>query len=316
MKATAALYEPLIERELEAIPAAVRQFRETHSSEELFLAVARFSVLAYAPSMHSKHALLACLSAWDVREEAGARFDEIMIECARYAAESRRPWSEPPLLDAPRVEVGPAGVDALRAALDNHDLREAEAWLARRYEDEDVVSDLVSLACERPGELGHSVIVTNALSRLIPILGGKGMYALLRVALWELLAADPEPGSTAMGAADDERLLTALIERAAAERGSIESMHAVFLFDAAQSAGVLDRFRERLAGLAGGTTARTSQVDSLPDLPVYELARDYGSCLEAHAIAARRKHAALPILLEAAHRNLREGESFAAWSLA
>ena len=79
MNATAALYEPLIERELDAIPAAVRQFRETHSPEELFLAVARFAVLAYAPSMHSKHALLACVSAWVVRGVAGARFDDLVV---------------------------------------------------------------------------------------------------------------------------------------------------------------------------------------------------------------------------------------------
>ncbi|MFZ2490195.1 MAG: hypothetical protein WA208_01795, partial [Thermoanaerobaculia bacterium] len=89
--AAGALYESLIERDLDAIPAAVRQFRDDHSSDELFLAVARFAVLAYAPSGHSRHALLACLSARDVRDVAGERFDDLLIECARYAAESRRP---------------------------------------------------------------------------------------------------------------------------------------------------------------------------------------------------------------------------------
>src|SRR5437660_10336231 len=96
-------YEPFIERDLDAVPAAVAEFRGAHSAEETWTAVTRFAVLAFAPSQHSIHALLACLSVWDLREDLGAQFDQAIVRCAIYAAASRQPWSEPPMLDPPRI---------------------------------------------------------------------------------------------------------------------------------------------------------------------------------------------------------------------
>src|SRR5204863_1729598 len=115
-------YEPLIERDLVAIPGAVQQFRDAHGSEEAWKAVARFAVLAYAPAQHAKHALLCCLSAWEIREQLGARFDDALVECATYAATSRQPWSEPPILDPPPPDPS--------ARLRGADRLEAERWLA------------------------------------------------------------------------------------------------------------------------------------------------------------------------------------------
>jgi hypothetical protein len=90
---TTALYEPLIERELDAIVPAARAFAEEHSLEELWAAVARFAVLAYAPSQHGKRAVMAARAAHDLPTF------ELVVECARYAAESRPPWSEPPIFE-------------------------------------------------------------------------------------------------------------------------------------------------------------------------------------------------------------------------
>jgi hypothetical protein len=98
---TSALYEPLIERDLAAIPAAARAFADAHSPDDLWIAVTRFAVLAYVPSQHAKRAVMACRAAHDLREELGERWIDMIIECARYAAESRPPWSEPPILDPP-----------------------------------------------------------------------------------------------------------------------------------------------------------------------------------------------------------------------
>ena len=95
--AIAHLYDRLIERDIDAIPAAVRRFRDTATSDELFRAIARFAVLAYAPAQHAKHAMLSCLAAFDLRDEAGAHDDDLLTECAIYAAQSRQPWSEPPM---------------------------------------------------------------------------------------------------------------------------------------------------------------------------------------------------------------------------
>ena len=96
------LYEAFIERDIAAIPAAVRAYRDEHGSEETFKAIGRFAVLAYAPSQHGKHALLACLAAWRLRAEP--YFDDVVTQCAIYAAESRQPWSEPPILTPPALD--------------------------------------------------------------------------------------------------------------------------------------------------------------------------------------------------------------------
>ncbi|MFL6247729.1 MAG: hypothetical protein ACJ74H_17025, partial [Thermoanaerobaculia bacterium] len=120
MSDTSALYDPLIERDLAAIPAAARAFAEQHSADELWIAVARFAVLAYAPSQHAKRAVMACRAAYELHSV------DWTIECARYAAESRPPWSEPPILDPPQVDEP---ID-LHAALAANDRIAAEHWLA------------------------------------------------------------------------------------------------------------------------------------------------------------------------------------------
>ena len=98
------LYEPFLERDEPAIRAAIREFRRSHTSEELFQNVARFAVLAFAPSQHAKHAMICCLSAWELREDLGNQWDDLLTECAIYAAASRQPWSEPPITDPPALD--------------------------------------------------------------------------------------------------------------------------------------------------------------------------------------------------------------------
>ena len=147
------LYEPLIERDLGAIPDAVRAFLDEHSPHDLFLAVARFAVLAYSPSQHSKRAVMACRAAWDLRDAFAARWPDVLTECARYAAEARRPWSEPPILDA----LESPDEDELRAKV-----------------------------------TGDALLMFDTAQALIPILGEKGKAALLRMPVEEL-EADPTP---------------------------------------------------------------------------------------------------------------------------
>jgi hypothetical protein len=153
------LYEPLIERDLAAIPNAVREFLDEHSPHDLYLAVARFAVLAYAPSQHSKRAVMACRAAWDLRDASGDRWPDLVAECARYIAEARQPWSEPPILDALEVP-------------DEDDLR------ARAR--------------------GDALLMLDTATKLLPILGEKGKAALLRMPVMEL-EAEPNapPDSTA-----------------------------------------------------------------------------------------------------------------------
>ncbi len=302
--AAGALYERLIERDLDAVPEAVRAFRESEGSDQLFLAVARFAVMAYAPSQHSKHAFLAALAAHDLRADYGERWDDLLVECARYAAESRQPWSEPPMLEPPAVgDDVPHDIDALRDAISTRDRLAAERWLAARLDDDNLLDDLLAVAADNFEDLGHKVIITRAAWRLVPILGQKGKYATLRVAVWELMN---DVGPTLSGPAATVSG-EALINNAVAEQGSIESVQAVFLYEAAKGTKIFDRVCGHLA-----TLPLKSGGDELPPAgppPVYRLARDYAQCLSAYAIRDER-------LKSAAAYNLEHGPSFADWSFA
>lgn len=287
------LYEPLIERDLDAIPRACREFRAEHSSEELFLAIARFAVLAYSPSQHGKHALLACLSTWELREELGDRFDDMVIACARYAAEGRQPWSEPPILDPPAPGTG--SIEELRTAVRDCDRLLGERWLAARIDD--CRDDLLLVATDDLEDFGHKLIVANACLKLVPVLGEKGRYALLRVAVWEMTAyRGPEPSSR--GAWDLDDVL-------AGNDGSIEGAHEVFLYDAAREAGVLDRLGVWRRQSPLSQAAAPAAATGVAALESYDLSRDYGGYLKAHAVAKRIDHPLMSAFVHAVHDNLR-----------
>lgn len=306
------LYEPLIERDLAAIPAAVRTFRDQHSSEELFLAVARFALLAYAPSQHAKHALLACLAVHDLREELGERFDEAVTELAVYAAGSRQPWSEPPILEPPAVDAAqPATLADLLAAIEAGDRHAGERWLAARLDDPALARDYFAAATDDLSDFGHKAIVAAAAWRLVPILGERGKYATLRVGVWEMTAYRSAARSgEASSPAMVRELLPRSVEEAIAAGGEFEAMHAVFLQEALLTMGELQS--EPAIAIA--------PAPSSTPVPIYPFARDFAQCLIAHAVAkrlrARFPHLPLDAFVAAAHDNLERSPSFEEWSFA
>jgi hypothetical protein len=312
------LYAPLIERDLGAIPAAARAFREAHSSEDLFLAVARFAVLAYAPSQHAKHALLCCLAAHDLRDDLGARLDDALIECAIYTASSRVPWSEPPLLDPPHVdETQRGGVDELLAAVDEGDRLRGELWLAKRLHDEDLMRDYFAVASSDFEDLGHKLIVANAAWRLAGILGEKGRYAALRVGVWECVAYRGPRYEEDGVALDTATLLARLVDTAVCEEGSMLSTHAIFLLDAALQTGdahVIRRVRDYLTSMANDVKPQCELPAASDDVPVYRFARDLGASFQARAVAKRLD--AGPRFLAAVDRNREQGPSVEEFSFA
>lgn len=211
---TTELYEPLLERDADAFSAAAHAFLETHSIEELWVMVTRFAVLAYSPSQHAKRAVMACLAAHDALDVP------MILECARYAADSRQPWSEPPILE---VEPSSGDVDELRAAMREGDRLRAERWLAARLDDADVVlRDLVH--CD-------ALLMLDTAMGLLPLLGEKGRHALLRMPVWELVA---EPD-----AEDDETPIATRITRAVEANGSPDAVTSVF-YAAARQTGFTD----------------------------------------------------------------------------
>jgi len=298
-------YEPFIERDLAAIPAAVAAFRDTHSAEETWTTVTRFAVLAFAPSQHSMHALLACLSVWDLRDDFGDRFDDAVVQCAIYAAASRQPWSEPPMLDPPKIDADQRGdIGELREAIAASDRLRAERWLAKRYQDDDFASDYFAVASDNFEDLGHKLIVAFAAMRLADLLGEKGRYAMLRVGVWEMVAVGGGELAVGSGSVDVDSLVANVI----ANDGDIVSAHALFLFDAAlqtENDAVIARVADHLSNINASPTPDARQPT--PELGVYSFARDYGACLKAHAIAKRLRprfpHADFDGMLAAMHRN-------------
>lgn len=311
-------YEPFIERDLAAIPATVAAFRSTHTAEETWTEVTRFAVLAFAPSQHSRHALLACLSVWDLREELAHindQFDRAVVECATYAAASRQPWSEPPMLDPPRIPSDQrVDRDELREAIAASDRLRAERWLACRFGDDDFLLDYFAAAAANLDDLGHNVIVGNAAVRLAAILGDRGRYAMLRVGLWEMVARGSGKGEAGVAENVDLRTLCrALVSRIAANDGEIIAVHALFLFDAALQTGNDMVIRRVATDLSVSLEVAVAAVPAAPHVPppapaAYRFARDYGSCLKAHAVAKRLRPRFPDVdfdgMLAAVHRNL------------
>jgi hypothetical protein len=187
---TNALYDPLLERDLDAIAPAARAFADEHSLEELWIAVARFAVLAYAPSQHGKRTVMAVRAAHDLLVEdrqsclsgqAGLpvlhSFDWI-VECARYAAESRPPWSEPPIFEE----------------------RELPSW-----------DEL------RANARGDALLMLDTAIAIEQLLGGKGRAALVRMVTSEPESEHPsEP-------------LEVLLDRAIDSKGAVDAVRAVFI---------------------------------------------------------------------------------------
>ena len=293
------LYEALLVRDEAATRRAVEDFGDDH---ELFLAVARFAVLAYAPSQHAKHAFLACLATYDLREELGASYRDMLTECAIYAGGSRLPWSEPPILDPPKVEEEPD----LDAAIRDGDRLAAERWLAYHLDDPDLEQLYFEAAARDFEDLGHKLIVSKAAWRLVPILGEKGRFALLRTGIYEWTAYRGERFVEKGVKVDREQL----IARIAQSEGDFIATHNLILLDAALGTPVESRVLEYLANQA----AQQPSNSTTQQLKPYRLARDYAQTLIAHAVATRIPQA--KAMLGAVHENLEQSIGFEEWSFA
>jgi hypothetical protein len=285
-----ALYEPLIGRDLDAIPAAVQAFLGTHSPEELWIAIARFAILAYVPSQHSKRTVMAVRAAGELRDAMGTRWPDLLVECARYAAESRQPWSEPPLLDPPDADPSPSlGANDLRQAIETKDRARAERWLAACADRAD--------AALRAVARGDALLLTDAVLALAPFLGEKGRYTLLRIAIWEMLADNTdEPIAES---------LEVLIAEVIANKGSLDSVRRVLLWSAGHRPAVPP------------APARPLEVRPIEVRPLtpYRLARDYAQTLLAHAVYLPQR-ADREGFLAAVQGNLERGDGYEEWTLA
>jgi hypothetical protein len=276
------LYESFLERDVAAIRGAIREFRSSHSVEDLFSDVARFAVLAYAPSQHAKHAVITCLSAHDV-----GLTDELLTECAIYAAGSRQPWSEPPISDPPEPAER-TDIEELRDAIDEGDRLRAERWLAARLGD--ATQDLFLAATDDFEDLGHKLIVSVSASRLAALFPEAARFATLRLAVWEMTSYRGERYEEQGVALDTETLFAHLIDAMVEQQGDVVSAHAIFLLDAALQTDnevVIRRVRDYLSSIVDHRESHSALSTQHSALVSYPFARDYGALLKCHAIAKR-----------------------------
>jgi hypothetical protein len=273
----------------------------------LFSAIARFAVLAYAPSQHGKHAVISCLSAQELRDELGDRFDDVITECAIYAAGSRQPWSEPPITDPPAVEPGqPADLHS--------DRRSAERWLAKHYREPGFAHEYFTAAAEDFEDLGHKLIVAVTAWKLASVFPE---YPTLRIGVWEMSAYRGERYEETGNALETQPLCKRLVDNMVASGGDIVSAHAVFLLDAAletKDEHVIRRVRDYLSGGPAPSPASAAEGGGTPLTPTpYRLARDYGAYLKSFAVARRLGDRRI---IDAAKYNLDHAPSFEEFSLA
>jgi len=320
------IYEPMLERNVAGIREEAAAMVATAGVQAFYESVARFAVLAYAPAQHAKHALLAALAVHELREDLGEKFPDAVIECAIYAAESRLPWSEPPILEvhAP-LEGQPVDLHEIRAAVREGDRLRAERWLGARLNDADLLSDFFTVATDDFEDFGHKLIVSTAAWKLGSLLGEHGRFAALRVAVWEWTAYRADTAGILFDG-DRQVLLERLVANLVAARGSLEAAHAIHLFDSALEAERLGASAEAVARALGAVSIQGDGVASEGEvlcqtrLPIYSYARDLAAYLEAFAIAKRiemRFGAAVAHRIRAAAcQNLEHGDELNDWSFA
>lgn len=326
--AISSLYEPLIARELDSIPRAVKRFRQDHSSMELLNAVTRFAILAFSPSQHSRHAVLACLAAHSLRDERDLDLDGLATACASYVAQSRLPWSEPPITDPPQLLPSESqNRDDLNHAIASGDHLTAARWLAAHMDDPGFESEFIEISGHDLADQGHKLIVAAAALELSGIIGDQGRFATLRMATAEWTAyREPAPDIATPGI-EPRELASALIDRLVASNGDTIAFHAIELYDAALScddAGWSDSIEPRVRAHlehATGDDAPMPEMQSIElTAPVYSLGRDYAQYLLATAItrrmAARFPDIACDRITRASLFNLKHGPSFEDWSFA
>lgn len=318
------LFEQMLERDLESIPANVADLCRTSGTPETLSFVIRFAAQAYSPSLHGKHAFLACAALSDLADELPEeRLVELIGSCAVYVSRARQPWSEPPLRGVVQnTTADPAALDRL---LDGGDLGRGEEWLSGAVQNDNAGEALLRVAARRPGESGHNMIVATASVRLARRYPAAARYDLVRPAIVELFASPGTLNGTVSRPAGLEEVVDRAIRALRNDHGSSESFHRLALLDAVIAAGEFvepDTFEALIEWLASEIPQTNEEPPPeyghlIRAVEPYDLARDCGALLESHAIsrrlAAKFGHVDTAGIIGACRENLLHGESFADW---
>ncbi|HVT01949.1 MAG TPA: hypothetical protein VHL58_01080 [Thermoanaerobaculia bacterium] len=325
------LYEPLISRDLENIAPAIRRFLNEDSVAALETALARFAVLAYAPTEHARHAIFAIASAAAAIETFPDHSEEILAACARYTASSRLPWSEPPIPDPPRIDDATGYTsEKLRQAVADGDRLEAERWLAANFLRPDFPEVFFAAAAEDLADFGHKLTVAVHAWKLAAAVPPPHRFAILRIAPWEWTAyrGDDSDSKASSRSMSMEQAVRACVQSMESGEEGLVDFHWLELLDAALevsaitgSSSVQDRVLACVSSRfspAGRETGESPLIDPVKDgdfiAPSYDLSRDYAGYLQSFAIGKRLERAIPGVdcqrIIRAAHTAMANGLSF------
>lgn len=323
-----ALYEPLLHRDADGARAAITHALKTSTSDEVFEAVVRFTLLAFTPSEHGRASLLAVVAARDLGESSGERRDELTAECAIYSASVRAPWSEPPIADPPAIDDAQSdSIDEIRLAIEGKDRLRGERWLAKVIRGERPARRFFEAAALTLPRGTHDFVTTMGVWRVAERVPEQFRFASLRVAVaaWTAGRSDEEPATRAETTGSIDAMARRMASAYERGDGSPLEFRRIALFDAALAVRSIDACADigeealHYCGDDGSPDRLEGSVSDTP-LPVYSLARDYATYLQAVAIQERLRRAvdndALARIRATAYKNLENAESFEEWSLA
>lgn len=313
------LLDPLLERDEQQIRARIASLAESEAAGALDDAVLQFAVLAHAPSLPSRSALLAAIAARRLDLQPSQRV-ALLAEVAIYAAATRRPWSEPPIFEPP-APVNDTSGEAVRRAIDGGDREHAEAWLHAVHEDQQRLAEGSVAALSRNPE---SVLVTTACAGLLSEVDPHAVPAMLRVIATEWTTGD-EPARTTPHA-DASAIASRLGSRYVRSGGDVFVARALLQLDAAlrltdlgATAELVQRAVDAI-DVPGAEETSHANLSRRGEAPVYRLARDFGSwlllCEAAPRLATHFPSLDFDEVIAAAEENAIHGAGYEEWSLA
>lgn len=321
----AGLLDALLHRNDEQIEVEVRRRAGESGFPAALGTITQFAVLAFAPSEHSRAALfgLDALATLAETLEPDVLQDQL-VELARYAAATRRPWSEAPITDPPEVTDADGSSESLAAALASRDRLAAERWIAAALLSEPSGKRFFDACATISRDMPDTVRVGATAWRIAERIPLEHRFGVLRVAAvqWtaEIHPADAESSAPSRTGASQAERAALLIQEYAALGGSPEILASIGTIDAAQSAWESTGSTAALDLLG---VAPVSQEDSgkAPRVafPATRPQLDYSGCLISWSVAHRRSSQwnadALARLCDTAAEAARSERWYEEWSI-
>jgi hypothetical protein len=283
------LFEAMLYRDRDAIRGAVTA-DGSDDPGALFRDLMRFGVLAFAPSEHGRASFLAVRTAPKL-ELTTAQAAALAYECAVYLADTRPPWSEPPIGDPPPLEAGQRDDQPeIEEAISSGDRLRGEKWLAANLAHEQLPVRFFSAAIAASGESLLTIPVALALWDVALEVPAHVRFSVLRNAVNDWTQHPHEVRVVSQSNRSWAEAMKPICAVAARGAATIFDLQRIVALDAAR----------RLENTAGDALSRGAVAAILSDAdddgggeervelkappPVYALARDYATYLQLYGM--------------------------------